>query len=141
VSCLTNVFATVNAVTGQFAPVRSARVVGGLTVGVEVALLAVAAILYTALWAVGEGPARDLSLGLAVVCAGAAIGLGLLSRALWQARRWAVSPALTWQVLQGLAGAYALANGEVIVGAVALGLALVGAVAIGLVARAVASTG
>jgi hypothetical protein len=141
VSCLTNVFATLNAVNGDFAPARSTTVVASLAVGAEAALLGLAAILYAVLWAVGEGESRSLSLGLAGVCAAAAATLGFLARAMWHARRWAVSPLITWQVLQGFAGAYAISVGEVAIGVVALGLGVVAAAALALAVRSAPSPG
>jgi len=135
VSCLTIRFATFNAVTTNFAPAEAARTSAAIVVGVEAALLALGAILYVALGVVGTGSARELSLALAVMAAAGGVGLGCLARGLWRARRWAVSPALTWQVLQGFAGAYAIGAGYAVLGVVAVALAVAGAVALIVVAR------
>ena len=136
-SCLTVEFATFNAVTGYFAP---ARVVAALVVGAEAAVLGIGGALYLALGVVGEDGSRELSLGFAALAAASAVGLGLLARGLWRARRWALSPSITWQVLQGFVGAYALSSGSPIVGAVALVLAILGIVPLVVIAR-MASTG
>ena len=135
-SCLTSAFATVNAVNGTFAPAPAVRRLAALAVGAESALLGLAAILYIVLAAVDDGDARGLSLGLAGLCAACAIGLGFLATSLLHARRWAVSPALTWQVLQGFAGAYAVTVGYAVLGWVALALAAAAGISLALIARA-----
>ena len=133
-SCLTVAFDTFNAVTRYFAP---ARIAAAIVLGVEAAVLGVGGALYLALGVVGEAGERELSLGMAVLAAVAAVGLGFLSRGLAQARRWALSPSITWQVLQGFVGAYALTAGSPVIGGIALGLALVGIVPLVLIARSV----
>ena len=138
-SCLTSAFDTVNAVTGRFAPVGGARTAAALTLGVEGVLIGLAALAYVALGAVGDAESRALSFGVAGLAAVAAFGLLALARGLWRARRWATSPAITWQVLQGFVGAYALSAGGRVLGGVALALAVVGVVALVLVSRQEAS--
>ena len=138
-SCLTSAFATVNAVTGDFAPRGGARILAALVLGAEGAVLGLAALAYGVLGVVGDADTRDLSFGVAALTALASIGLLFLARGLWSARRWATSPAITWQVLQGLVGAYAISTPGAVPGAVALGLAVVGAVSLVLVSREEAS--
>ena len=138
-SCLTSAFATVNAVTGDFAPRGGARILAAFVLGAEGAVLGLAALAYSALGVVGDADGRELSFGVAALTALAAVGLLLLARGLWNARRWATSPALTWQVLQGFVAAYAISVGSAVPGAVAIALAVVGAVSIVLVSREQAS--
>lgn len=98
-------------------------------------MLGIGGAFYLALGVVGEAGARDLSLGMALLAAVSAVGLCLLSRGIARARRWALSPSITWQVLQGFVGAYALTAGSPVIGAVALGLALAGIVPLAILAR------
>lgn len=118
--------------TGYFAPARPAA---AIVLGVEAAVLAFGGAAYLALGIVGEAGARPLSLGMAALAALCAVGLGLLAKGLAGARRWALSPSITWQVLQGFVGAYALTAGSPVIGAIALGLALLGIVPLALLAR------
>jgi len=101
--------------------------------------MALAAVLYVTFGFVGDGDSVGLSFALAAVAALAAVGLGLLTRGVWRARRWAVTPSITWQVLQGFVAAYVISIGGVVPGAVALALAVVGLVALALVSRTYAS--
>ncbi len=139
--CLTIVLATVNAVTARFAPRRTARILASAVLGLESAATALAALSYIAMGIVGDAGGRGVSFGLAVVFGLAAVGLGLLARGLWRARRWAVSPAITWQVLQGFVGAFAISagSGNIVFGAAAVALAATGLVALALISRSAAS--
>ena len=98
-------------------------------------MFGIGAILYVALGVIGDGSARELSLALAVMAAAAGVGLGYLARGLWGARRWAVSPSLTWQVLQGFVGVYAIGAGYAVLGVIAVALAVLGAVGLVVVAK------
>ena len=131
--------ASLNAVNVRFAPRSPARVVAVAVVGIEAAFVALAAVLYVVFAIVGDSDARGLSLGVAALAALAAIGLGLLARGLAQARRWAVSPSITWQVLQGFVGAFAVSVGTVVPGIASIALAVIGCVSLVLLARADAS--
>jgi len=128
-------------VTEEFAPAPAKRAAAAIAVGAESAVIALGAALYLVLGLVGEGDSQTLSLALAGLCALSAVALALLAKALWNARRWATSPSITWQVLQGLAGAYAISAGEVVVGIVALALALIAGAALAFVVRAETSAG
>lgn len=118
----------------EFAPRGAAGFVAATVVAVEATALALAAIAYVALGLAGDDAGRAFSLALGAIAGFASAGLFLLARGLWQARRWAVSPAITWQVLQGFAGAVVPAHLEVTL--VAVPLAVVGLIALILVARA-----
>ena len=139
--CLTIVFDSVNAVTVRFAPRPIASIVAAAVLGLECAAVVVAALAYIAIGIVGDAAGRGFSFGLSAVAAIAAVGLGFLARGLWQARRWAVSPAITWQVLQGFVGAYVISAGagNVAFGVVALALAVVALVALVALSRSAAS--
>jgi hypothetical protein len=120
-------------VQGDFAPRSSAGTVAAIVVGVEAVALAVAAIAYVALGLAGDDAGRAFTFALAAMAALAAAVLFLLARGLWLARRWAVSPAITWQVLQGFAGAVVPSHLEVTL--VAVPLAIIGLVALVVVLR------
>jgi len=122
-------------VTADFAPRTAPRVAATAVVGLEAAVLAIAAVLYAVFAIVGDAESRGLSLGLAALAALAAVGLGFLARGLWHARRWAVSPSITWQVLQGFVGAFAIGADAVVAGVIAVVLAIVGAGALFMLAR------
>ena len=96
---------------------------------------------YVTFGVVSDADSRGLSLGLAAIAGLAAGALGALARGVWNARRWATSPALTWQVLQGFVGAYAIYTGDAAVGAAASALAISGGVALVLVTRGQSSAG
>lgn len=136
--CLTSRFATVNAVTADFAPRRAANGVAAVVLAIESGFAALSAVLYV-VFALVKDTTGPPPLALAAVAAIAAVGLGLLARGLWQARRWAVSPSITWQVLQGFVGAYAISTGAVVEGSAALALAVVGVAALAVIARTDAS--
>ena len=138
-SWLTNGFATVNAVTADFAPRSPAHVVAAAVLGIEAGTMALAAVLYVTFGIIGDTGSAGLSFGIAAIAALAALGLGALARGLSRARRWAVTPSITWQVLQGFVAAYVISIGDVAPGAVALALAIVGLVALALVSRTYAS--
>ena len=103
--------------------------------------MALATVLYVTFGIVGDGGSAGLSFAIAAIAALAAVGLGFLARGLWRARRWAVSPSITWQVLQGFVGAFAVSVGAVAPGIAAVALAVVGVVALVILARADASAG
>lgn len=98
-------------------------------------MLGLGGTLYLVLGVVGDDGSRQLSLGMAALAAASAVGLGLLARGIARARRWALSPSITWQVLQGFVGGYALTSGSPWLGAVALGLAIVGFAPLVMLAR------
>jgi hypothetical protein len=135
VSCLTTTFDTVNAVTADFAPRTPAHIAAAALLGAEAIVVGLAAALYVVFAVVGDSESVAVSIGIAVVMALAAFGLGFLARGLWRARRWAVSPAITWQVLQGFVAAYAISIGSIGLGAAALALAVFALVALVLIAR------
>lgn len=130
-----------NAVPGQFAPRSAARTVAAAVVAVECGVIALGALAYVALGVVGDDSGTQASLALAVVGGLATAGLFLVARGLWHARRWAVSPSITWQLLQGLVGAYLITAGQPAYGAAALGVAIIGLVALMLLARGAGSAG
>jgi len=136
VSCLTSRFDTVNAVAPEIASRTPALVVAAVVLGAEAGTVALVAVLYVIFAIVGDANSTAMSVGIAVVAALAAVGLGVLCRGLWHARRWAVSPAITWQVLQGFVAAYGISIGSVVPGTLALALAVVALVPLVLIARA-----
>ncbi|MCR6712714.1 MAG: hypothetical protein NVV57_08465 [Demequina sp.] len=126
---------------GQFAPRSAARTVAAAVVAVECGVIALGALAYVALGIVGDDSGTQASLALAGVGALAAAGLFVLARGLWHARRWAVSPSITWQLLQGFVGAYLITAGQPAYGAAALGVAVIGLVALMALARGAGSAG
>jgi hypothetical protein len=66
---------------------------------------------------------------LGVLLAGLGIGLLLVSRGLLAGRRWARSPAVTWQLLLLAVAWYVVSAGHVLAGVVVAAVALVTAVA------------
>lgn len=134
-SCLTGLFGRFNAVTADFAPRPRAASAAAMVVALETALFGLAAVLYVVLGIAGDD-AGAASFALAGMAALACAALVALTRGLWHGRRWAVSPAITWQVLQGFVGAYFLTASQPLVGTVALVSAAVALVALVLVARA-----
>ena len=130
-----------NAVTGQFAPRTPAGTVAATVVGIEGVVVALGAVAYVALGFVGDAGGTQFAFMLAAVAALAAAGLFFLAKGLWGARRWAGTPAITWQLLQGLVGAQLLSDGQVAFGAIALGVAVVGLAALLLLARGSGSRG
>ena len=71
-------------------------------VAVEAIALVGTAVVYA--FHAGGAEVPMLSVGIAAFCALSGAGLGLVAVGLWRGRRWAVAPALTWQVLQIFAG-------------------------------------
>lgn len=125
----------------QNAPRGAAGTVAAAVLGIECAIIALAAIAYVPLGLVDDADDAQISFALAAIGALAAAGLGLLTWGLWHARRWAVSPSITWQILQGFVGAYLVSQGEWIYGAAAVALAIVAFVALAVIARGRQSTG
>lgn len=134
-SCLTGLFGRFNAVTADFAPRGPWWTTASVVLWVEAAAALLAALLYATLAIVGDSTDRGLSAGIGALAFLSALGLGFLARGLWRARRWALSPSITWQVLQGFVGAYAIGAGGVAGGTAAVGLAVVAFVALVLAAR------
>jgi hypothetical protein len=66
---------------------------------------------------------------LGVLFAGLGIGLLLVSRGLLSGRRWARSPAVTWQLLLIAVAWYVVSSGHVLAGVVVAAVAVVTAVA------------
>jgi hypothetical protein len=126
-------------VTADFAP-EFARRVAAVVVGAEAACLTAGALLYVTFGIVGDEQDRTMSFAIGAFAALAALGLAALARGVWNSRRWALSPSITWQVLQGFVGAYAISDGSVLLGAVAVALAIAGFGALVSIARA-SSTG
>ena len=125
----------------DFAPSRSTLVVATTVLALECAVLILGAVLYVALGLVGDTGVAQTWFGIAAMLGLAATGLGFLTRGLWRARRWALSPSITWQVLQGLVGAYLLSAGSWLIGGAVLALALIGLVPLLAIARYNASAG
>ncbi|MGC4175573.1 hypothetical protein [Demequina sp.] len=95
---------------------------------VEAALIGVLAVV-NVIFVLNDFGSGVYSSWLYTVAGGiAAVGLGLLARGLLQARRWAISPAITWQILLGLSGAYLVSVGDYMYGPAALVAAIVGLV-------------
>jgi hypothetical protein len=109
--------------------------VASVVLWAEAAIGALGAVLWVALALVGYVGGRDDALALGVLAAVASAGLAALALGIARGRRWATSPAITWQVLQGFVGFYLLTNSYVAYGVVALALAVAGAVALVLVIR------
>ena len=139
-SWLTAAFATVNDVAPQNAPRSAPRVIAAIVLAFEASALAVATLAYVTLAIVDDGDSREFLVGIAILSALSAVGLGLASRGLARGRRWAVGPSLTWQVLQGFVGAWALSNGSPGLGLGLLVPAVIGGIALVLTARGSAAS-
>lgn len=140
-SCLTTTFATVNAVKADFAPRGADRVVAAAVLAIESGLAVIGTALFVVAALSTNSGGAGMLLGLALLAGLAAAGLFFLARGLWQGRRWAVSPSITWQVLQGVVAAASISSARPLLGVIALAIAAIGLVALILVARSAASRG
>lgn len=124
----------------------AARLIAAMVLGIETLALVIAGSAYvvygmalsgsdatagSAGSAAADGAAsgdQGFAFAIAAFALGSAIALAFAAWGVFHARRWAVSLAITWQVLQAAVGAYAVTL-QPVAGAVVIGLALLGGAA------------
>lgn len=74
----------------------------------ECVTLGVASAAYLVYAAEGEPEARSLALAIGSLAVIATVALGAACVGVWRGRRWGISLAVTWQVLQAAVGVYVL---------------------------------
>jgi hypothetical protein len=113
--------------------------VAAIVLWIEAACAAAAAVFWVAYFFAADASGQSFVVAPTAFAVLVAAGLGAVAVGLQKARRWATSPALTWQVLQGLFGAVMAGNGYPWFGLAMLALAIAGAAALFVLARAQSS--